>query len=183
VAEILLKRTTAKAASRVYEEFLTLYPSIEDLSQVKLERLESILKPVGYSKLRSKELKAISAFIVTKYGGRIPSTIDELDAIPFIGPYTAGAVMCFGYDSCAPMVDSNVERIIGRVFMGSFKKKPNNKIAFHVVSQLVPQVAYKKFNLALLDLGALICTPKNPKCRRCPLLGVCDYGMANQTET
>lgn len=183
IAELLLKRTTAKAASRVYEVFLKKYPTLESLSQAKPEELKSILKPIGYNKLRSKELKAISTFIVNNYGGKIPSDFGELMKIPFIGPYTAGAIMCFGFNSCAPMVDSNVERIISRVFMHLFSNKPSNKEVIQVISRIIPIDRYKEFNLALLDLGALVCTPQNPKCKQCPLECVCDYWTANQRVT
>lgn len=183
VAEILLKRTTAKAVSKVYEEFLRKYSSIKELSQANPEDLELILKPIGYSRLRSKEFIAISSFVMDRYGGRIPSKMDELDKIPYIGPYTAAALMCFAYDICAPMVDSNVMRIVGRMFMHSFKKKPNNMEAIYIISQVMPQKDYKKFNLALLDLGAIVCVPKNPRCKVCPLFNGCDYGVANRIET
>jgi A/G-specific adenine glycosylase len=183
IAELLLKRTTAKAASRVYEAFLKRYPTLESLSQAKEEELESILKPIGYNKLRSKELKAIGTFIVNNYGGKIPSDFSELMKIPFIGPYTAGAIMCFGFNFCAPMVDSNVERIISRVFTNSFSNKPSNKEVIKVISGIIPTDRYREFNLALLDLGALICTPQNPKCKQCPLQSVCDYVTTNQRVT
>lgn len=183
IAEVLLKRTTAKAASKVYENFLLAYPNIMELSRAKSEDLECVLKPIGYSKTRSKELKAISEHIVTKCGGSIPSRLDELDSIPFIGPYTAGAIMCFSYNCPAPMVDSNVERIIERILLYSFKRKPSNREVARLISFILPGARFKEFNLALLDLGGLICTPKNPKCKICPLADICDYFLVSRTKT
>jgi A/G-specific adenine glycosylase len=183
IAEVLLKRTTAKAAARIYEQFLIKYPSISSLSKARREDLESILKPIGYNLLRAKELYLISTFILENFGGKIPTERQDLLEIPFIGEYTAGAVLCFGFDSCSPMADSNVERIIYRIFARSFKKKPSNKKVIGVVSRIIPEQAFKQFNLALLDLGALVCLPKNPRCGLCPLLETCDFGHVSQIKT
>src|SRR3989442_13833067 len=83
------------------------------------------------------------------------------------------AILCFAFDYCAPMVDGNVERIISSAFMESLQTKLSNKVAHHIIPHIIPQREYKKFYLSLLDLGAIICVPKNPKCNECLLALIC----------
>lgn len=178
VVEILLKRTTAKAVSRVYEKFLERYSSIKELSKAKIKDLEVLLKPIGYYKLRAMQLKEISNYIVSNCGGEVPNQFEKLIQIPYVGPYTAGAILCFGFDISAPMVDSNVKRIMSRVFMNSLNHLNDRNIT-ELVTGLIPADKYKLFNLALLDLGAMVCLPRRPRCPICPLKNFCDYAAIN----
>jgi len=176
VAEFLLKRTTSTAVGRVYEDFLRRYPEIDRLAKADLAGLEGFLETIGYHKLRSKALKETAAYIIDKFGGRIPEDLDRLMSIPHVGPYTAGAILSLGYGKPAPMVDSNVERILKRAFLMTLPKKAVLKKLRQVAAILVPKHSHDTFNLALLDLGALVCTYRLPYCYRCPINRLCDTG-------
>jgi A/G-specific adenine glycosylase len=151
---------------------------MQSLSQANISDLESFLKCIGYNKIRSQQLKEISNYILNKYNNGLPSTLEELKSIPYVGSYTAGAILCFVYNVRAPMVDSNVVRIISRLFMRSLQKKPSIRKIEETVEQLIPKKRFKKFNLSLLDLGATVCIPRKPNCPICPLQSVCDYALS-----
>ncbi|MBD3189163.1 MAG: hypothetical protein GF308_00890 [Candidatus Heimdallarchaeota archaeon] len=174
IAEILLKRTTATAVNRIYNEFIGLYPDLKALAKANIDELEDFLQTIGYHKQRSKILKKISRVILNEYNAEIPSDFDSLIAIPNIGPYTAGAVLSLGYGIRAAMVDSNVLRIYKRVFFKSLPNKAVNNVINKVAKIILPQKRHAKFNLALLDLGGLICTYRNTHCLKCPIRNFCD---------
>jgi len=174
VSEILLRRTTASAVLRVYEAFLARYPDVWSLAKADLGELESLLKTIGYHKERALILQEIANVIVCKYGGEIPKDKDELLRIPHIGSYIAGAILSLGYGIPAAMVDSNVERIYSRVFAKSIPKKGLRHAILAIAEGLVPPERHEVYNYALLDLGATVCRYDRPRCKICPLSGLCD---------
>ena len=177
VAEVILRRTTSKAASRVYEEFLKRWPDVRSLASADIRELEEFLKAIGYHKQRAKILKSMANFIVSEYGGRIPNDIKLLLRIPHVGFYIAGAILSLGYGTPAPMVDSNVQRILTRVFKRHLPEKPPLRLLLSLARELLPEDRHEIFNLALLDLGALICRYDRPRCEKCPLAPLCDTAI------
>lgn len=174
IAEIILRRTTAKAACKVYENFLNRYPDINTLSQADVKELEKLLSAVGYHKRRASILKEIARFIVSEYNGVIPDRKDKLVRIPQVGQYIAGAILSLGYGIPSSMVDSNVKRIITRVFSKKLPEKKKDQALYEIADALVPNDGHELFNLALLDLGASVCRYNKPVCDKCPLRDVCD---------
>lgn len=183
VAEFLLKRTTSTAVGRVYEDFLRQYSNINGLAKADVVELEGFLETIGYHKLRARALKETAAYIIDEFGGRIPKDFKRLISIPHIGPYTAGAILSLGYNHPAPMVDSNVERILRRIFKNYLPEKAVTKWLRKAAEILVPKDNHDTFNLALLDLGALICTYRSAFCDRCPVNRICDTGKSGSTTT
>jgi A/G-specific adenine glycosylase len=174
VAEVILRRTTAKAASRIYEAFIRSYPNIKALSEADKGELERFLSPVGYHKKRAVMLKEIAQFISSVYDGIIPNKKEELMRIPHIGHYIAGAVLSLGYGIPSAMVDSNVERIIKRAFSKTLSTRRRDLDILKIADMLVPEKEHELFNFALLDLGALICRYDRAACPTCPIQEVCD---------
>jgi A/G-specific adenine glycosylase len=177
ISEVLLKRTTASATTHVYEEFMALYPNIQTLSKADKKELESLLSRIGYHKRRAEILLEIANHITTKYGGQIPKSRDELLEIPHVGNYTANAVLSFGYGIPAAIVDSNVERIIRRVFLKHFKGK-SSKLVQKIADELSPGENNQLYNYTLLDLGAAVCRYGIPRCKVCPINSLCDYYLS-----
>jgi len=174
VAEIILRRTTAKAACRVYEAFIRRYPDIYALSNSDIKELEGILSAVGYHKRRALILREVAEFIVSRYGGVIPDTKDALLSVPHIGHYTAGAILSLGYGIPSAMVDSNVERVIRRLFSGSLPPRRGRHLICEIAEAILPREGHELFNLAMLDIGALVCRYGKPLCQECPLPPACD---------
>lgn len=175
ISELLLKRTTASAANRIFEEFICLYPDLPKLSQADNRQLEKLLSKIGYHKRRAKILVVISSFLIRRYNGEIPRTKEELLEIPYVGEYTANAVLSLSYGVPAAMVDSNIQRIITRLFLKHLLTKPSSRILQKIAELLAPSEKNQEYNYALLDLGALVCRYGIPKCKLCPINGHCDY--------
>jgi A/G-specific adenine glycosylase len=182
VAEIILRRTTAKAACRIYEDFIKRYPDIYSLSRSDVKNLEEILSAVGYHKQRAVILKEVAGYITSYYNGVIPSKRGDLLKIPHVGPYIAGAVLSLGYGIPAVMVDSNVQRIISRIFSESLPARNRFHLIMEIVEAILPQEGHQLFNLAMLDLGALICKYVRPLCRKCVLSQFCDVALSTTVD-
>jgi A/G-specific adenine glycosylase len=181
IAEIILRRTTAKAACRIYGDFIKHYPDIKALANADIKDLERILSAVGYHKRRAAILKEVAQFITSVYGGTIPNKKEELLRIPHVGYYTAGAILSLGYGIPSAMVDSNVERIIRRVFKDAMPVNGVKLTVIKIADMMVPEDGHKLFNLALLDIGALICRYSKTSCHDCPLQEVCDTALSKST--
>jgi A/G-specific adenine glycosylase len=180
VAESLLRRTTATAVKRVFEEFLSMYPSIMELSKASPFELETSLARIGYHRQRAKMLIETSRHLMTEFRGKVPKTREDLLGIPHIGEYTANAVLSFGYGIAAAIVDSNIKRILERIFLNHFRMRPNYVLIQKVADAILPIGDHQTFNYALLDFGSAICKYGIPKCRLCPLNGLCDYCSAKK---
>lgn len=180
VAEILLRRTTSSAVLRIYDGFISSYPTLGDLARAKENELRSTLASIGYQKLRAKILKEVAMFIAYKYQGEVPNLTEDLLAIPHVGLYTAGAVLSFGHGIPAAMVDSNVERILRRLFSSSLPRKVSLKQLNEIAKNLVSKSQHVPYNFGLLDLGGLVCKYDKPRCALCPLNEFCDYPKARK---
>lgn len=180
VSEILLKRTTASAAKRMYEEFLSTYPDLETLAKADREKLEKLLKTIGYHKRRTDILIEVASYILSRYGGQIPRSRKDLLEIPFVGPYTSGAILSLGYGIPSAMVDSNVERIIRRLFLKHLSQKKSFRIVLEIADMFAPEENNQNYNFALLDFGALVCRYGTPKCKVCPINEFCDYYLSGK---
>ncbi len=178
IAEVLLKRTTSTAANRIYEDFLHLFPSFESVAAAPEAALEAVLSTVGLQRQRAKALRDIARHVLEHWGGVLPEDVEELQNIPHIGPYAASAVMSFAFDRPAAIVDSNVERIIKRLFRDSLPDRLTPALVQRVADLMLPSRKHREFNLGLLDLGALVCRYVQPRCDLCPLIGSCDFGQS-----
>ncbi len=174
VSEVLLRRTTAQAVDNIYEEFLRKYPDLLSLQNSKDEELECLLSRIGYHKRRTTIFKTIASYILEYYNGEIPYNQSELLDIPQVGHYITNCVLTFGYGVPTSIVDTNVERIFKRVFseLGELRTL---RIIREVADLLAPENNNQEYNYALLDLGGLLCKPRNPYCVSCDLKSVCDY--------
>jgi A/G-specific adenine glycosylase len=154
---------------------MELYPCIEELAKADRANIERLLLSIGYHKLRAIALIEMANFVVKNHGGKIPSSKEALLKVPHIGPYTAGAILSFGYGTPSEMVDSNVDRIIRRFFHSKLQNKESLRIIQLIAKELVPVKHHEIYNWTLLDLGALVCRYDRPKHDQCPIEAVCDY--------
>ena len=175
IAELLLKRTTATAAARVYEDFLVRFPSLQDVAWAPHEELVSALSDVGLQHQRARSMKHLASSLLSKHGGKIPSDLKGLLAVPGLGDYSATAILSFGYGIPAAVLDTNVERILIRVFEGTLPSRPSRIILRKVAENLLPKDRHRDYNYGLLDLGRVICKYSGPRCGECPFNSVCDF--------
>jgi A/G-specific adenine glycosylase len=167
IAEIMLQKTIANNVKIVYPKFIEKYPSLKVLSQAKVSELENEIKRLGLFRKRARFLKRIAKQFVKKYGC-IPSLRERLSTLPGIGRYVCDALLCFAFGKDVVLIDTNVRRVIKRVF--SVKK--DEKIRA-ILEQILPRGQAKEFNLALIDLANIICKPNKPLCWKCPLKKIC----------
>jgi len=170
IAELLLKRTTRQAVSREFPKFIQRFPDFSSIYIAPIEEVEEAFKHLGLYKQRAAQLKELAKVVVEKYGGRVPDRWEDLVSLPGIGVYLAGAVLSFGYGKKAPVLDSNVIRLLTRL-TGIVTKKYEEYLRF--LWRVVPDEEHDYFNYGLIDLGAVICHYRQPRCRICPLKDLC----------
>ena len=175
VSEIMLQQTRVDRVLPKYEEWLHKYPSFDVLATAPEQEVRDIWYPLGYN-VRPKRLQTIAREAVAKYGGVLPSDEATLLSFKGIGAYTAGAIRSFAFRERAAILDTNVARVLFRVFVGKGDPKSHAmKSHLWTLSEtLVPQRRRVfDFNQALMDFGALICVARNPKCLVCPMAKSC----------
>ena len=174
VSEIMLQQTQVDTVIPYYKRFLKTFPTVRRLAKADLAEVLSIWEGLGYYS-RARNLHQASREIVSRFKGRIPETLDDLLSLPGIGRYTAGAILSIAFNKEVPILDGNVKRVLSRVFAisGNPSKGNTQALLWQLSESLIPKGHAGSFNQALMDLGAMICTPKDPQCSDCPLRRVC----------
>jgi len=174
VAEILLQKTKAENIVKVYTEFIKRYPDPASLAAEDENRLADFLKPLGLYRNRARNLIRLAKIISS--AKEIPCDRSFLEKLPGVGPYIANAFLLSVCNKRVPLVDTNVRRLLTRVFSLRVKRDPRrDPEVWAFVEKLLPERNYREFAWALLDLAALVCKSKKPECRACPINTVCDY--------
>ena len=167
IAETMLQQTQVATVAPYYERFLHALPTALALHQAPLGKVLALWSGLGYYR-RAENLKRSAREIVRKYGGQLPDDYSALLALPGIGHYTAGALMSIAFQKRCPAIDGNAHRVLNRLFAPK-----DNKALRQVAVSLVPRSRPGYFNQGLMELGATICLPKDPRCPRCPLAAHC----------
>lgn len=170
VSEIMLQQTQVDRVVPKYQEFLRRYPSIAALARASAGQVREVWYPLGYN-ARPVRLHAIAREVLARHGGRVPDDRKTLLRLKGIGPYTAGAVLSFAYRRPVPVVDTNVRRVLQRVFYG--RADPLDRALWCLAGRLLPRRTVYDFNQALMDLGATVCVARTPRCAICPVHAVC----------
>ena len=179
VAEVLLKRTTATAAARVYVEFFFRFPALQDIASATEEELVEVLSKLGLQHQRARSMKELAAWILSRHAGCIPCNLEELLKVPGLGDYSARAILTFGYGIPSAVLDTNVERILVRVFGDVLPPRPSWTLLHEIAQDLLPCDGHREYNFGLLDLGRLVCRNVQPKCEDCPLASVCAFFLSS----
>ena len=174
VSEIMLQQTQVHRVLPKYHEWLTKYPSLEDLAAAPEEDVSATWRPLGYN-IRPKRLHAIARESVARFGATLPSDEATLRSFKGIGAYTAGAIRSFAFGQRAAILDTNVARVLFRVFIGEGDPRSHamKRHLWTVSEALVPRRHVFDFNQALMDFGAMVCVPRKPKCLICPMKKDC----------
>ncbi len=174
VSEIMLQQTQVDRVIPKYREFLRRYPSLKSLAAAAVEDVRALWYPLGYN-VRPIRLHTIARETIARYGGRLPDDAERLRALPGIGRYTSGAILSFAYGRDVPVLDTNVRRVLGRVFFGArhATRVRGDRAYWDLAGALVPRGHGYDFNQALMDFGATWCTPRRPRCGRCPMRAIC----------
>lgn len=172
ISEIMLQQTTVRAVAPFYARFLARFPSVGELAAAPLDDVLRAWAGLGYY-ARARNLHACAKAVCERFGGEFPRSESELRALPGIGAYTAAAIAAIAFDQPAMPVDGNIERVVARLFAIE-EELPAAKPSIRVRAEaLRPPARCGDFAQALMDLGAAICTPKNPACVVCPWCDAC----------
>lgn len=170
LSEIMLQQTTVATVRPRFEEFLARWPTVEKMAAASVDDVLSEWAGLGYY-ARARNLHKCAVAVAAL--GRFPDTEDDLRALPGIGQYTAAAIAAIAFDAPAVVVDGNIERVAARLFAIDTplpKAKPQLRAA---IASVWPKKRGGDFAQGLMDLGAVVCTPRNPKCLLCPLANDC----------
>jgi A/G-specific adenine glycosylase len=177
IAEVLLQRTRAEVAAKAFKEFIRRFPSWKSISRAPIADLEEIFKPLGLWRRRARSLKALGK-AMDKRKGIFPKDRDEVESLPGVGQYVANAVSVFCNSSPAPLLDTNMARLLERFFWPRRLADIRDDLFLQTTShRLVHSRKYKEVNWAVLDFASAICTLR-PKCEICPLRTKCTYFKA-----
>ncbi len=178
LSEIILQQTRVDQGMAYYHRFVERFPTIEALAEATEDEVLLLWQGLGYYS-RGRNLRKAAQIIVSDFGGRIPDTPEELAKLPGIGPYTRGAILSFAYHKPYPAVDGNVYRVLSRLFALDIPidTTRGQRLFFQLAERLVDPSAPSAFNQGLIELGALVCTPRKPQCLTCPLAELCQVRL------
>jgi A/G-specific adenine glycosylase len=174
VSEIMLQQTQVDRVLPKYAEWLDRFPTLQALAEAPQGEVFQAWYPLGYN-IRPQRLQSIAREAVAKYGGALPSDEATLRSFKGIGAYTAGAIRSFAFGERAAILDTNVSRVLFRVFVGKGEPKSHamTRHLWAVAHTLVPHRHVFDYNQALMDLGAMVCVARHPKCLVCPMARGC----------
>jgi len=178
IAEIMLQRTKADQVEPVYMDFIRRFPDVRKLNRATRKEIGEYFAQLGLF-WRTELVKRLARELVERFDGKVPEDRDELLSLPAVGDYIADAVLSFAYGRDVAVVDSNVCRVLGRVFGLTAKGEARRDRRFRSLAQeIVPSGRAGEFNWAMIDFAAVVCTPRNPKHGTCP---VNNFGTYYQT--
>ena len=175
LSEVILQQTRVDQGLPYYERFIHTFPTVYALAASEESAVLKLWEGLGYYS-RARNLHRAAKQIVEEHGGAFPETASELAKLPGVGPYTAGAVASIAFGERVPVVDGNVKRVLARLYaiQESIDSGPVSARLWELAGALVSKSHPGDFNQALMELGARVCTPKQPDCPRCPLRRQCD---------
>jgi A/G-specific adenine glycosylase len=185
VSEVMLQQTQVDRVLPKYHEWLEKFPSLEALASAPERDVTEAWRPLGYN-IRPRRLHEIARESVAHYGGELPSDEATLLSFKGIGAYTAGAIRSFAFGQRAAILDTNVARVLFRIFVasGDAKAHATRKHLWLLSETLVPRKHVFDFNQALMDFGATVCVARKPKCDACPMTRQCaSYPFSPETRT
>jgi A/G-specific adenine glycosylase len=205
VSEIMLQQTQVKTVIPFWERWLRELPTIESAANASSDKLHKLWEGLGYY-TRVRNLQKAAQVIIEKHGGKFPEKFDDVLELPGIGRYTAGAICSIAFNQPTPLLDGNVIRVLTRIFgiAENPKEKETNKLLWQIAEKLVSHAKAQRrkdknsslrvfaplreenscshLNQSLMEIGALVCTPRNPQCLICPVKKLCVAFRENRAE-
>jgi A/G-specific adenine glycosylase len=172
VSEVMLQQTQVDRVVPKYHQFLNRYPSFEELALAPVTDVKQLWYPLGYN-IRPERLHSIACETIERYGGKLPNDHEQLVSFKGIGRYTAGAIRSFAFNEDAAILDTNVSRVLHRVFIARGNPKKQKMKLWKLAEALIPRGRGYDFNQAIMDFGALCCTARTPSCKGCTMKPIC----------
>ena len=174
VSEVMLQQTQAATVVPYFERFLQAFPTLADLAAADEQEVLRLWEGLGYYR-RARDLLRTARLLAASHGGRFPDDPAALDGLPGLGRYTRNAVLSQAFDRRLPILEANSRRVLCRLFgrTGDPRRGPEQRWLWAAAEALLPPRRVGDFNQALMELGALVCTPAAPRCAECPLAADC----------
>ncbi len=174
VSELMLVQTTVAAVVPYYTRFLARFPDVRALAEAEESEVLKLWEGLGYYR-RARQLHAAAKTIVAEHGGSFPRDHDAIRALPGVGRYIAGAILSFAFDHPAPILEANTQRVVARwlACRGDVTQSAIQERLWQAAARLVPPTGAATFNQAFMELGALVCIPREPLCLVCPVAAEC----------
>jgi A/G-specific adenine glycosylase len=180
ISEIMLQQTQMDRVVVYFNRWVSRLPDIKSISRVNEDEVLKLWEGLGYYS-RVRNILKTAKLLIEDHKGMLPANHKELLKLPGIGPYTAGAIMSIAFNREYPLVDANIERVFARLFNldKHVKDKKTHSYIWEKAGELIPQGKAREFNQALMELGALVCIPQNPRCKICPIEEYCQAVSMN----
>ena len=177
----MLQQTQVKKVMPYYERFVKAFPTVKKLAKAKLDKVLKLWEGLGYY-ARARNLHKAAQAIVAEHKGRFPTNVDEVKNLPGVGDYTAAAIMSIAFGADLPVIDGNVNRVLSRLFTVPIdpKSTEGKQIMQQKSELLFAHGQAGTYNQAIMELGAMICTPRSPKCLLCPVQQFCKAMKNNE---
>ena len=174
VSELMLQQTQVSAVRPYYYRWLRRFPTVTSLARARESQVLRAWEGLGYY-ARARNLHRAAKLIVQKFSGEVPDDPEQLQLLPGVGRYTANAVTVFAYNRSRPIVEANTARVLTRLFdlRQPIDSAAGRRKLWEIAAQITPARAPRKFHSAMIDLGALVCIARNPRCRICPVKKFC----------
>ncbi len=184
ISEVMLQQTRVGAVGGYYERFLKRFPDVRSLAGASPDDVLKCWEGLGYYS-RARNLHRAARMIIGRFDGKLPRDVESLRELPGVGEYTAGAVASIAFGRDEPVLDGNVVRVLCRVFAVSTDPRAarTRRRLGRLARRLIPAGLAGRFNQAMMDLGATVCTPRGPKCLVCPLADHCRARATGRTES
>jgi A/G-specific adenine glycosylase len=175
ISEVMLQQTQMDRVVNYFQSWMSLFPNVRRLAEAREDEVLAAWEGLGYYS-RARNLLRAARYVLEQHGGVLPQDHDQWLSLPGVGPYTAAAVCAIAFNQTYPVVDANVGRVFARVFDLDSPVRERNTAAFieRQALRLTPQGKARLFSQAVMELGALICLPRRPRCSACPVHGVCE---------
>src|SRR3954452_17850774 len=180
ISEIMLQQTQVATVRDYYERFIRALPDVHSLAGANETDVLRLWEGLGYYR-RARQLHAAAKKVVSEHEGNFPENSHELQQLPRIGRYTAGAIASIAFGRRTPILEANTIRLLSRLvaYRGNPHTQTGQQPLWQAAEEILPRSRVAEFNQALMELGSLVCTPDNPKCDACPLASVCQGYAAN----
>jgi len=184
ISEIMLQQTQVSTVIPYYQKFLRTFPTIRHLAKANLSKVLKAWEGLGYYS-RARNLHRAAQIVSSHFRGKVPDNLQDLLSLPGVGRSTAGAILSLAYNKEAPILDGNAKRVFSRLFAISSNpvKSKTEGLLWQISESLIPKGHSNSFNQALMDLGSVICTPKDPRCPWCPLHNLCQGYLSRKPES
>jgi A/G-specific adenine glycosylase len=184
ISEVMLQQTRVDTVIPYFQRFTEKFPTMEALAEAPEEEVLKLWEGLGYYS-RARNLQGAVREVHERYGGIVPNTKEEISSLKGVGPYTSGAILSIAYNLPEPAVDGNVMRVLSRYFLieEDIMKGSTRVLMEKLAKELIPEGAAGDFNQGLMELGALVCTPRSPHCLTCPVMEHCSAREAGLEES